>query len=405
MLVLLLLAAGGYLVLRDDASEPGTGAAAPDRAQPAQAAATVSQLQAALRAGDAQAAAALGPSGDQQARRHLAAIARNARALGLVDLTLEYNRETSAGAADGRWPAAVDLGWRVRGVDRDPARTEVRAEFSADGDRVAIAALGGGDRTPLWLTGPVNVRWVDADVVVLVAASLGSDRLAGYTELVRQSLPAVRAYVPRWRGNVAVEVPATTAGVATALGEPPDTYTVVAAATGTADGARVPGTPVRVVVNPDQLPGVLTNRGRGVMTHELVHVAMGAATTTGEVPLWLVEGFADAVAVNALAPSALDSTARIVEQVRAQGIPTALPGPQQFDLRYPENLRATYESARIACGVVLDQAGLAGLRRVYREVESGATLDAALREQADLTERELVRRWRARLMELEMDHR
>lgn len=405
LLVLSLLATGAYLVLRDDRSEPGTGAAALDRAQPAQAAATVSQLQTAFRAGDAPAAAALAPSGDTQAGRHLAAIARNAQALGMVDLRLGYNRETSAGAVDGRWTAAVDLGWRVPGVDRDTARTEVRVEFVTDGDRVAISALGGGDRTPLWLTGPVNVRWVDAEVVVIVAASLGSDRLAGYTELVRRSLPAARASVPGWRGNVAVEVPATAAAVAAALGEPSGTYADVAAVVGTADGAREPGSPVRVVVNPDELPGMLTDRERGVVTHELVHVAMGAATTTGEVPVWLVEGFADVVAVNALGPSALDSTARITEQVRVQGAPRTLPGLEQFDPSTPEQLRATYESARIACQVVLDQAGLAGLRMVYRDVESGMTLDAALRKRADLSERELVRQWRARLTELEADHR
>lgn len=108
---------------------------------------------------------------------------------------------------------------------------------------------------------------------------------------------------------------------------------------------------------------------------------------------------------SALRRSVLDSTAQIAEQVRAQGVPTTLPGPEQFDLAAPEQRRASDESARIACHVVVDQAGLEGLRRVYREVESGTTLDAALREHAGLSERALVRVWRARLTALEMGQR
>lgn len=400
LLVLLLLAAGGYVVLRDVGANSGAETADPQDVRPARAADVLGDLQQALRAGDAEAAASLAPPGDEAVAGRLGAVAGNAQALGLVDLTLRYHRDISTGAEAGRWPAVVDMSWRVPGVDRMPATAQVRAEFVADGNRVAISMLGGNGRTPVWLAGPVDVRWVDRDVVVMVADSLGAARAQQYAELVGRSLPAVRSAVPGWHGNIAVAVPAVSTGVDLALDASPGTHTDSAAVTGTADGAREPGSPVRILVNPDQLSGSAAIRDQGVITHELAHAAMGAATTTDALPLWLMEGFADVVAVRALRPSPLDSTDTLAEQVRGDGVPTALPGPEQFDLSAPAQRRAAYESARIACEILVDAAGLPGLRRVYREVEAGVTLDAALRQHAGVSEAELVRQWRARLARL-----
>lgn len=392
LLVLLLMGAGAAAVLRDgDAADPGTGAATSTGPQPARAAAVLNQLQGALVAGDAEAAAALAPSGDEAAGRTLAAAARNAQELGLVDLTLVYGRGTSA-STDGRWPALVNLGWRIPGVDRRPARTQVRAEFVVDGDRVAISELGGGDRTPVWLAGPVRVKRLGEDAVVAVASSLGAARAEGYLDLVRDALPTVRAAVPDWQGNVAVQVPATAAGVDEMLGKPNGTYAGIAAVTGTADGSGAPGAPVRVVINPEE-------RGVGeriVMTHELAHVAMGAASAPGNLPAWLVEGFAEVVAVSAIAPGQR-STTEIAHLIDTEGAPTGLPRDEQFDPTTARHLRAAYEGARLACEVIVDRAGLVGLRRIYRDLEQDTAIDLALREHADLSERELVRQWRARL--------
>ena len=62
------------------------------------------------------------------------------------------------------------------------------------------------------------------------------------------------------------------------------------------DGSILATTPVHVFLNPTVYDKLDPLAAQVVMTHEVVHAITGAAVTAGP-PLWLIEGFADYVAL------------------------------------------------------------------------------------------------------------
>ena len=120
--------------------------------------------------GDEQAARALAPSGDDAAADRLAGIVANARAARVTDFSLRYV-DTEGAYADGAWHATADAAWRFAGFGPAPATAEVLVSLQDDGDRVAVTGIGGGGRiSPLWMSGPLQVRR-SADTLVLVEGS------------------------------------------------------------------------------------------------------------------------------------------------------------------------------------------------------------------------------------------
>jgi len=135
-----------------------------------------------------------------------------------------------------------------------------------------------------------------------------------------------------------------------------------------------------------------------VMTHEATHIATDAPVTTG-VPLWLLEGFADYVALRGTDLPLTKTAGQVIAQVRADGVPDALPGPAEFDAG-ATHLGAAYESAWLACLVVADLAGEGALLQIYDDVRRGTEIGRALRRSAGIDEVELTSRWQARLAAL-----
>ncbi|WP_205474701.1 hypothetical protein [Nocardioides sp. SYSU D00038] len=395
VVLLALVGAVAWLVLRGDTyvAEPDRGV--PAAASPDEAARVLGELRQALADGDADAAAALGA--DDEARSLLAAVARNAAGLRVVDLTLRYVDEVGAVAADGSWQAAVDLAWAFEGFDRDPAHVEVLVGFRSTPDGVAVTGLGGGGdrRTPVWLAGPVTVS---RTATTLVLAAGRAPDAASYTRLARAAVPAVRAVLPAWRGRLVVEVPSTQGMLDRALGATEGTYANIAAVTATVDGTVTPQSPVHVFLNPVVFGALDPVGAQVVMTHEVTHLATDAPMTPS-VPQWLLEGFADHVALRDT-DLPLSLTARqIIEQVRRDGAPRQLPGAAEFD-EASTHLGAAYESAWLACVVLADRGGEAALVRLYEETAGGADVEAGLRRGFGLDVAGLTRLWRARLTEL-----
>ena len=90
----------------------------------------------------------------------------NAEALHVEDFTARYVDDVGAVDPAGGWQAAVDLTWRFDGFDQEPVHEEVLVAFQvdepSDAATVGITSFGGGDRrSPLWLSGPVEVRRSD----------------------------------------------------------------------------------------------------------------------------------------------------------------------------------------------------------------------------------------------------
>lgn len=397
--LLLLVGLVAWAVLRDDTYVAGPPGPTAGEAQPALAAAALHDLEDAVDSGDPGAARGLAPAGDRDARALLAAVATNAEDLHVADFSLRYVDEEGGVDADGSWVAAVDVTWRLRGFDDTATRTEVPVRFRADGGRVAVAGIGGGpdgadQRDPVWLTGPLTVRRTP-DTLVMVA---GPDRDAdSYAARARAAVPVVRRVLPDWRSGLVVEVPGSAAALDRALDADPGTYAHIAAVTSTVGGSLAPGAPVHVFVNPDVFGALRPQGAQVVMSHEAVHVATDAATS--DMPLWLLEGFADYVALRDVDLPLSTTAGQVARQVRRHGPPAALPGPAEFDTT-TTHLGASYESAWLACRLLAETGGEAALVRLYRQVDDGTALEAALRSTFGLGVADLTRRWQEELQDL-----
>jgi hypothetical protein len=398
-----------YLLARSDpyvAPAPSGSASKPD---PAGAAHVLQQLEDAVTARDEEQAASL--AADDDAGDLLAAVVANADSLHVDSFTARYDDDVGAMDPDGGWQAAVDLTWRFDGFDRAPVHEEVLVAFQIEQDQieqgqideseadrsggVGITSIGGGARrTPLWLSGPVEVRR-STDTLVLATTSAEADLVAGRAEA---AVPVVREVLPGWDGKLVVEVPASEAALDAALGADPGSYAHIAAVTASVDGSVRPDSEVHVFVNPQVYDGLDPVGGQVVISHEATHLATGAPLSSG-VPLWLLEGFADYVALRAVDLPIATTAGQIIQQVRADGPPDHLPGQPEFD-QADAHLGAAYESAWVACLVLADAGGQDALVRLYEAVSSGQELDGQLRRLFGLTEAELTARWRQRLQEL-----
>jgi len=362
---------------------PGTS----DVADPVAAAATVAALQDAIVAGDADAAGALGA--DAGASTLLAAITANATALRLGDVTLRYVTETGRTRGSDGWDGQVALTWRVGGFDAASARAEVPFSFADGGARIAAVDAGVG-RLPLWLGGPLDVRRVGK---VLVAAAEPA-RARRYLPAARRALEQVRAVVGGDAGLV-VEVPADSTGLHRALGVEQGRYDAIAAITAPVDGVAVEGSPIHVFLDRPVYDDLDPVAAQVVMTHEAVH-ALTAAPLAQRAPMWLVEGFADYVALRDVDLPTSRTAGQIARQVRASGLPDALPSTSDFDPA-ASHLGAVYEAAWLVCVTLADHRGEAALVDLYRQVLEGDDFAAALRSGFGWSERDLTAAWRDRL--------
>ena len=352
-------------------------------------------LQQAVTDGDRAAAESVAPEGDDATARLLRAIVDNAEALRVRDFRLRYVDEASAASGDGAWSAAVDVTWRFDGFDAAPSHAEVSFRFRRDDDRVDLVGVGGGgERTPVWLSGPVTVRR-SSDTLVLAAGPTG--RAAEYEQRARVAVADVGVMLPRLQPRLVVEVPADAAALDAALDAEPGEYAGIAAVTSSTDGSAAPGSPIHVFVNPeiyDRLGGI---GAQVVMSHEAVHVATEAPNST--MPQWLLEGFADYVALRDVDLPFSVTAGQIIREVRREGPPDALPGPAEFGAT-DSHLGAAYESAWLACVVLADRAGEEALVGFYGEMNDGGDLADELSRRFQWTERAFVAAWQERLTDL-----
>lgn len=402
MLFLLLVAgAVAWAALTPDryvagSAEPGTGL--PVVADGAAAARAVEQVERAVQRRDPGPLAGLGA--DRAAQERLDAVVANARAIDVVDFDLRYVEETSPVDADGRWRAEVEVAWRFAGYDRDVASTETSVDLVTDEDGTRVVALApvdgsgpGAGRSPVWLTGPVEVASSPTTLVVQAASSTGPDAEA-YDARADRAVAVVERVLTGWDGRLVVEVPAGEAGLDAALGVEPGTYGAIAAVTAAVDGAPT-GSPVHVFLNPDVFGQLQAQGAQVVMSHEAVHVAT-RAPSSGALPLWLLEGFADYVALRDVDLPLSTTAAQVVEQVREDGLPRTLPGQAEFATG-ATHLGATYEAAWVACLVLADRGGEEALVDLYDAVDGGGSVSRALRADFGWDEADLTEAWRDRL--------
>ena len=382
-----------WLTHRDSPYHAPLSAPTTAQASSAEATGLLRGLVTAVRRGAPADAAALGAG--EPASRALVGVVRNGRALHVRAFSLRYLDRAGGVAPDGAFTAYVHASWRFAGFDPRPERMEVRVRFAPRDGHLGIAGIGGGDRrSPVWLSGPVQVRRSPEALVVVQGDAAEADRVAG---LAAHAVPQVRRVLPDWGGHLVVEVPATEQRLESALHADAGQYAGIAAVTTSVDGSASRRAPVHVFVNPQTFLPLKPDGAQVVLTHEATHVATSAATSTS--PTWLVEGFADYVALRAQRIPVRTAAARIIALDRTSGVPAHLPGDDDFATGAP-HLEARYESAWLACRLLADTAGPGALVAFYRAVDGGQPVGAALQAHVGFGLRGLTERWRTLLAHL-----
>ena len=362
----------------------------------------LSELASALSEGSRQEVLRLAAPG-RSTRASLGAVHDNVQDLRIEDLSLRYVDEQAGelSAEDRRafgaraWVADVQLGWRLGGAAETPTETEVSMTFVETPDGAAFGSASGdyGNPAPLWLIDDLTVRR-SARWVLMVADPANADR---YAALVDRAVADVARVIPSWRGSLVVEVPATQEEMHQVLDADPGTYSAIAAVTSTVDGSLSPSAPSHIIVNPDVFGRLGADGSQIVMSHEATHVATDAAVSS--MPLWLLEGFADYVALAGVDLPVSLTASQILADVRRDGAPETLPGSKEFATSN-KLLGSSYEAAWLACRLIGETYGEARLIRFYETVDDGTPVEEAFRDVLGTTERGFTRAWQDYLTEL-----
>jgi hypothetical protein len=352
----------------------------------------------ALESGDADKVASLGTP---DAKALLRAVAANAATLHLTDLALRFvdDQETISDSdrdlyGSDAGAVTAELTYRVSDWDAQPTRLETRVVLVPSGGRDLIAGLGGGDddRTPLWLTGPIT-RLSAGRALVITTAKDGPRYLA----LASQALVDVRKVLPDWRGRLVVEAPSSETQLDQALAAPQEQYANIAAVTTAVDGSLVPGSPVHVFLNPRVFDALGPRGSQVVLSHETTHVATDA--TFADLPTWLLEGFADYVALAHAHIPVRTAASQILAKIRREGPPDHLPSAAELDPTAP-GLGATYEEAWLATRFIAREYGEDKLVRFYMRVSAGEDVETAFRKILGTSQAAFEKRWQADLKDL-----
>ena len=333
-------------------------------------------------------------AGAGETARTFATDAWNARAvLDVAGVEMRYLRGGEVSdRADGSTLAEVSVSWRVgrdsavTGTSVRDATVDFRLDPRPDGTLAIRSASAHEEPVPLWLAGAVEVERAPGVRVITVDGGVPDIDGPGMAEVARDH---VREVEPDVDDNLTIISPRTRALTADLVGRTQKDVTPIAAVTTTVDGrtatARV------IVLNPTHFATMDARASQVVVSHEATHLLTGAVGTNAET--WVAEGFADFVALHDdTAPLSL-SAGQILNQVKKDGAPKALPSQDDFD-RGGHGLGAVYESAWMVFRMLGERNSDATIVRFYRDVLAGTEVDTALRRAFDVSLAQLTAQWR-----------
>lgn len=328
----------------------------------------------------------------------------NARSLGLSAINLDYVDSDTAGVSTDSqrrwgadtWVGVVNADYRLA-PDPGPTQMEIAVTFTRQHGTVRIAAIGGhGHRSPLWMRGAATI--VHAGRLWVVDAG---GTTARYRRLGLTALRQVGLVLGHWRGPLVLEVPASKTELDSVLDADAATYANIAAVTTTVDGTLAPRSPIHVFLNPAVFSTLREKGAQVVLTHESTHVATKGPLST--MPTWLLEGFADYVALDHAGVPVGTAAHQIIARVRAHGVPSHLPTPADLSPT-AGGLGATYEEAWTVCRFLGSAYGEARLVDFYDRVDAGTPLAKAFPASFGVSEATAVAGWRADLARLAGSH-
>lgn len=260
-----------------------------------------------------------------------------------------------------------------------------------DGTFAVVDATAGSGALPLWLVGSLTVeRHGDLEVMRLD----GGDTHQPVDAMAAAARTGVLKVVPHASGSLTVVSPHTQAEMAELVGQKIANVEQIAAVSTQLDSGGDPSAGSVVVLNPAVFATMDRRAAQVVLTHEATHVLTKAVGTRAET--WVVEGFADFVALHDDTAGLSLSAGQILAQVKAGDGPRHLPTAADFSAT-KHGLGAVYESAWMIFRMLAGSYGDEKVDTFYARVLGGAPLDRALSSSFGLTERALTSRWRAYL--------
>jgi hypothetical protein len=343
---------------------------------------------------------------DASARRQLRGIVHNVRVLDITHLSMRYIDEQPGGIStalaqrfdSNAWVGAVDLTWRISGYDTGVARMETAMTFAAARHGAGMArfvtARGNhGHAVPLWLLDRLTVI-KSPQTVTMAPTAHAAHRFAG---LARHAVADVHAVLPRSDQRLVVEVPGSQAQLDRLLDARRDEYDEIAAVTTTDDGTHRASAPTHIFVNPPVFDPLGPRGAQVVLSHEATHVATGAATSM--MPTWLLEGFADYVALDHAHVPVQVAASQIIGRVRRHGAPRHLPSEHDFGTHNPI-LGTEYEAAWLACRLLAKTYGEDKLVAFYQRANQSSSARLPFRAVFGTDRAAFTRAWRAYLIRL-----
>lgn len=307
----------------------------------------------------------------------------------------------------------LTLRYRLRGFDRaDVDRTRYLTVGRRSGTGWVIVddglARGLPDDPEIWEAGrTVHVRGKRS--LVIGAATAPTD-LREIARRLDAAVPVVSATVgDRWARRVVALVPAdpvqadrlTRTDPGTGLGSGTGDLRGIAALATMVPGADGSPGEDRVVISPTVFARLNPLGRQVILTHELTHVATGAARD-GIRPLWLIEGLADHVGYRGTGVTVPSAARELRREIAAGRVPTDLPGQDDFT-GGSDRLPQSYAEAWLACRMIADRYGERALLRLYRaagRARSNGTGDGAKAESEEAALREVLGIGRARFVAL-----
>lgn len=278
----------------------------------------------------------------------------------------------------------LTLRYRLRGHDeRDVVRTRYLTFAPGEGSAWRIV----GDGTVHGLRDDADV-WDGARIAVVrgrrslvIGATGGLEEIAARLDA---AVPQITEVVGEdWPRRAVALVPADDQGAAALT--PGDSVTNVAAL-----AVSGPSGEDRIVIAPGTF-GRLNALGRKVvLTHELAHIATGAARD-GRTPLWLIEGLADYLGYRSTTVPVRSAARELAREVAAGRVPESLPEAADFD--GPARLPQVYAEAWLACRMIAERYGEKTLMTLYRTA-GRRSQEAALRATLGVGTAEFTAMWR-----------